>query len=67
MTRHNMKALLTRLFRRKHNCRNSTGRVEVWTARCGKIMSGFRCDCGTLHHIHPTGITSAGHVHTPLP
>lgn len=31
------------------------GRVESWTARCGKPMVGFRCDgCGALLGIHPT-------------
>ena len=29
------------------------GRVETWAAKNGRIMVGFRCECGELSGIHP--------------
>lgn len=38
----------------KHRLGWNRGIVETWTARCGRVMVGFRCDdCGQLHGIHP--------------
>lgn len=30
------------------------GQVESWTANNGKVMIGFRCECGKLSGVHPS-------------
>lgn len=40
-----------------HHCGLNSGKVETWHARNGKLMVGFRCECGELSGIHPANVT----------
>lgn len=50
-----MKTLLKRI---KHRIAHLTGwnlgQVEAWRDRNGRLMIGFRCECGQLEGIHPS-------------